>query len=208
MPQSNQEYTAWRFKSFDNNYECELPPDVRAEFRRPKRARVLRYPSDPGSLRRLILSGFVVLAVIAGGIATWTQQQSKEPVKTGKAISEPIPAPTSQRTLITPMPTPEPAPTPHTSWQSYIAAHQAPRAMLVKLSPPRAQLVRLPDWNVGETRPVMMPYNIEVLARYKGRLTSEAILPTDGNSIGDTWAVGDNVWVWLVAPGTSTAQMG
>jgi hypothetical protein len=52
----------------------------------------------------------------------------------------------------------------------------------------------------------MMPYNIEVLARYKGRLTSEAILPTDGNAIGDTWAVGDNVWVWLVAPGTSTAQ--
>jgi hypothetical protein len=66
--------------------------------------------------------------------------------------------------------------------------------------------VRLPDWNVGETRPVMMPYNIEVLTRYKGRLTSEAILPTDGNAIGDTWAVGDNVWVWLVAPGTSTAQ--
>jgi hypothetical protein len=34
--------------------------------------------------------------------------------------------------------------------------------------------VRLPDWNVGETRPVMMPYNIEVLARYNA--SSFAIL--------------------------------
>jgi len=71
--------------------------------------------------------------------------------KTNKAISQVL-AP--QPTPILPAShsaVPVPEPTPRTSWQSYLAAQQtrAPRTALVKLPPPRAQLVRLPEWRVG-----------------------------------------------------------
>jgi hypothetical protein len=51
-----------------------------------------------------------------------------------------------------------------------------------------------------------MPYGIQALARYKGRLENEAMLPADGNAIGDAWAVGDNFWIRLLAPGAARAD--
>ena len=43
MNRINQESVAGRFQSspYDAGYECEPPPDVRAELNRPKRARIL-----------------------------------------------------------------------------------------------------------------------------------------------------------------------
>jgi hypothetical protein len=32
------------------------------------------------------------------------------------------------------------------------------------------------------------------------------MLPVIGSAIGDAWAVGDNLWIWLVTPGTGAAQ--
>jgi hypothetical protein len=92
--------------------------------------------------------------------------------------------------------------------QSILAAQQtrAPRAVLVKLPPPKAHLVRLPECKVGERRPVMMPYNVEVLATYKGQLAAEWMLPSSGNAQGDTWVVGDTPWVWIWAPGAVQAD--
>jgi hypothetical protein len=72
----------------------------------------------------------------------------------------------------------------------------------MKLPPPRAQLVSS-EWKVGEIRAVMMPYNLEVLATYKGRLASEEMLPQGGNAIGDTWTIGDQNRVWITAPDAS-----
>jgi hypothetical protein len=77
---------------------------------------------------------------------------------------------------------------------------------LIKLPPPRAQLVRLPEWRIGEQRPVMMPYNLEVLATYRGRLGSENMLPSSGNMLGDMWVVGDTPWLWVTAPGATRAD--
>jgi hypothetical protein len=76
---------------------------------------------------------------------------------------------------------------------------------LVKLPPPRAQLVRLPEWKLGEEWQLIMPYGLKVLGRYKGRLDAEWMLPAGGNAIGDRWAIGDNLWVWITAPGASNA---
>jgi hypothetical protein len=57
---------------------------------------------------------------------------------------------------------------------------------------------------VGEERPVMMPYNLEILvATYKGRLESENMLPSSGNQLGDTWVVGETPWAWIWAPGAA-----
>src|SRR5262249_61763746 len=53
-----------------------------------------------------------------------------------------------------------------------------------------AQLVRLPEWKVGEQRQLIMHYGLKVLGRYKGRLDAQWMLPTSGSQIGDTWAVG------------------
>jgi hypothetical protein len=110
-------------------------------------------------------------------------------------------------------PTPTPGPSvsrPESSARApeelFRPATTAPRAVLVKLPPPRAELVRLPEWRIGEERPVMMPYNLEVRATYKGRLGSEKLLPLEGNQLGDMWVVGDTPWIWLWAPGAATAS--
>jgi hypothetical protein len=170
-----------------------------AELGRPRRARVIGHPERSGVDRatetRLILLAFAVLMFAAGTIAIWRQPNSPPVDQKGP--------PSPQQSA-----TPIPMQISRTSWQSDLAAHQAsaPRAELVKLPTPRAQLIKLPEWRVGETWTVMMPYGVEALAKYKGRLLSEDMLPRSGNIIGDAFAVGDNVWLWIVAPGTSAAQ--
>jgi hypothetical protein len=186
MPQSGQEHTARRFQSFDtaldsenasprsrDDYECELPPEVRAELNRPKRPRILggakRATLDPAVKGRLYLV-IIVAALVLGGTALgpWRQWDA-ERAQDRKAISHPL--------------APQPAPVPTVNpWRAQLALHPeqfpyanaAPRAALVKLPPPRAQLVRLPEWRVGETRPVLMPYNLEVSATYGGQLDQRA----------------------------------
>jgi hypothetical protein len=76
---------------------------------------------------------------------------------------------------------------------------------LVKLPRPWVQLLRWPEWKLGEERQLIMPYGLKVLGRYKSRLDAEWMLPASGNAIGDTWAIGDNLWVWITAPGASNA---
>jgi hypothetical protein len=71
------------------------------------------------------------------------------------------------------------------------------------MSAPRAQLVRLPPWRLDEQRLIMMPDGMQVLARNRGRLPAEYLLPTERNTVGDAWAVGQNLCVWLVAPGAA-----
>ena len=53
---------------------------------------------------------------------------------------------------------------------------------------------------------MMMPYNLEVLVTYKGRLGSESMLPSSGNALGGMWVVGDNAWLWVAAPGAAQAD--
>ena len=59
---------------------------------------------------------------------------------------------------------------------------------------------------MGEQRPVTIPYGVKVLARYKGQLGSEEMLPASGNALGDMWVVGDNAWLWITAPGAARAD--
>jgi hypothetical protein len=165
-------------------------------------------PSTPLTPRYFL---FFVAMVIIGGVAgnLWRQWDT-ERVKTNKAISRPS---------LTPQPTPTPAPTPGParSWKEYLANNppapraelvkSAPRAELIKLPTPRAQLVRdLPPLIAGRQYRATMPYlALEVLATYKGRLGSENMLPRSGNTLGDTWVVGETPWVWIWAPGAHQA---
>jgi len=54
---------------------------------------------------------------------------------------------------------------------------------------------------VGTERQLLMPYGLKVLGRLKGRLDAEWMLPASGNA----WAIGDNLWAWITAPGASNA---
>ena len=42
-----------------------------------------------------------------------------------------------------------------------------------------------------------MPYGLEVLATYRGRLAREGMLPSSGNELGDLWIVDRTPWVWI-----------
>jgi hypothetical protein len=197
MNRINKESVARRFQSFDT----ELPDEVRVEFARSKRSRVVdrSQPIDRNTLwlAGAILSGAIILAL---GMGAGGRRETQQPAPTlepnsaakPRQIGVPTLAPTIDR---------KPA-----SGSEVVATPYAPRATLVKWAPPRAILVRLPQWRIGEERPVMMPYGLQVAALLKGRLPSTEMLPTSGNALGDTWVIGDSAWVWIVAPGAGTAN--
>src|SRR5215469_14948500 len=120
----------------------------------------------------------------------------------------PSPTPTLQPT---PASTPVPlSPGSADRWKAYLAEQQTnapraelvkpvPRAELLKLPTPRAQLVLSP----GKQYTATMPYGIEVSATYRGSLGAESMLPQSGNALGDTWIIGQTPWVWVVAPGAA-----
>jgi hypothetical protein len=75
----------------------------------------------------------------------------------------------------------------------------------VKLPQLRAQSISLPEWKVAETRPVTVPYNLEVLATFRAWRPLHGDLPSHPNQIGDMYLVGNVPFVWLFAPGASRA---
>jgi len=188
-----EENSARRIKSFDT----VLPDEARVEFSRPKRPRMVGglLPPD-GSILWLagaIVFGAVTLAVAIGLAGRHEAQQRVPEVSAMPGISVQQPAATS---ALDSMPAPS----------AERAVVRAPRATLVKPPPPRAVLVRLPQWRIGEERPVMMPYGLEVAARLKGKLPFGDMLPMSGNEVGDTWVIGDSAWVWVTAPGAGSAK--
>jgi hypothetical protein len=84
---------------------------------------------------------------------------------------------------------------------------RAPRTTLVKLPPPRAQLVGdLPPLIPGGRYLMTMPYqNLEVLGVYLGEKASIDDLPSHPNKIGDMYLVNGVPWIWLFAPGATRA---
>jgi hypothetical protein len=84
---------------------------------------------------------------------------------------------------------------------------RVPHATLVKLPPPRAQLVSdLPPPVQGQQYLATMPYdNLEVLATFRGWLKSQDDLPSHPNQIGDMYVINGVSFVWLFAPGASRA---
>ena len=207
-----EEKPARRIQSFDT----VLPDEVRVEFTRRKRARIVGRLEPPDGntlwLAGAIVFGAIILAVAIGLAGRHEAQHlvpdvsavpgipAKQPAATPEPASAATPTQTAVSTL-TPTLGPTRGPRPELA-----AAPYAPRATLVKLPPPRAVLVRLPQWRIGEERPVMMPYGLEVAARLKGKLPSADMLPMSGNAIGDTWVIGDSAWVWVAMPGANSAN--
>jgi hypothetical protein len=67
---------------------------------------------------------------------------------------------------------------------------------------PRAKLVRLPDWTIGQHYWARMPYGQTILTTYRGDLPSERMLPYDGSvRLGDMRMVQGTPWVFTIARG-------
>jgi len=197
-------------------FDTVLPDEVRVEFTRPKRPRVLDQLEPPHGntlwLAGAIVFGTIILAIAIGFAGRHEAQQVVPdvsavpgmPVKQPAATGEPTSVATLTQTGVATL-TPTLGPTRGPGSELAVAPY-APRAELVRLPPPRAQLIGLPEWRIGEERSVTMPYGLKVAARLKGKLPSTDMLPTFGNAIGDTWVIGDSAWVWVAAPGTGSAN--
>jgi hypothetical protein len=232
MSQSNQEKVARRFQAIDTepSYECELPDDVRAEFARPKRPRILERPVQAPPDRRGLLKWLAAFGlpalILACVISSWQRERASAPerAKTNPAISVPTPLPTPQPITPSAQPTPGQA----RSWAEYIAQHPdqfpyrpapALRATLVQSRAPRAILVKLPTpgtESAGDVSPLVvgqhylatMPYDngLQVLTTFKGWLPSQDDLPSHPNAIGDMYLVKNVPFVWVFAPNATHAD--
>jgi hypothetical protein len=150
-------------------FECELPPRVRREFKGRFFSR------EPRKKER---SWVLIGALGVFGLAATLGYLAHSPQEADKPAPATIQAP------------------PILEWKG------APRAQLVKSLAPRAQLVALPVWQVGEARQLQMPYGLKILGRLRGFVLDQSQLPA-GASIGDTYLVAGVPWVWLTVPGTS-----
>ena len=166
-------------------FDCELPDDALDELLMPKRAKTLSRPSNASDRRRLIMLAVLVLVLVAIIVAIALMRYQAPTVT---PTVQPTASPQSTPALVQPI-------------QPHVSA--PPRAQLLKLPPPRATLVALPEWHVGEQRRLLMPYGLEVVGRLRGHSEDELYLPTKGNTIGDTWLVENTPWIWLTVPGTT-----
>lgn len=200
----------------NSSFECVLPPEARRELLElPKLTRPLlarpratvdraNRESAPGRRKPGKPAGWIVLAlltalVLASNVYFYRARPIATAVKP-TPVSTPQNLPKAELTLpalraeLVRLPAP----------RAELVRMPAPRAELVKPHPPRALPVNGPgEVMIGEDKLLDLPSGLEALARYKGSLTNESEHPVSGNSIGDTWAVGSHLWLWLVEPGTS-----
>ena len=172
---------------YQPGYDCPLPEGVLDELlgkRLPPRA-TERQPAVWKRVLHLLAWLSVPIALVALLCAILTALHDKPATRPSMLVQAPSvqPAPAVEHVVEQPL--------------------LAPRAQLLKLPPPRATLVALPEWHVGETRRLLMPYGLEVVGRLRGHSEDELYLPTSGNTIGDTWLVENTPWVWITVPGTT-----
>jgi hypothetical protein len=149
MRQPQQENVAWRFAP--DQFDCELPEDLRRRFGTPKRARILIRPPNPpqkrswpDSVRQSVPAilgiGALVFVVALIGLGSWLSRDQHGQPATQESIARQREVETQAARALDALKNPAPAPAPQST--------PAPRAQLVKLPPPRAQLVSLPEWKV------------------------------------------------------------
>jgi hypothetical protein len=162
-----------------SNFDCELPPEVRAELVPPRRSQILQRPAPDHAFRsRLVLASLAILMGV-GGIAT--------------VITQPI---TSQRIAAQPTPTPASTPTP---------PHLETAPLLV--SSPNDERFFVPE--VRRTKylhQIQMPYGETLIAHYLGDLPDQEALPQTGNHIGDEYSIGSYRFVWVAPYGADAGH--
>src|SRR5262245_1936645 len=94
MPKAKQDFTAGRI--LPSQFDCEPPPDIREELRRPRRAQILLRPQ---TTERLGIWGWVLAALLCVSLLEVVmynysrQQQSAAPAVEVKPTPQPQPTP-------------------------------------------------------------------------------------------------------------------
>lgn len=186
------------------SYDCELPPNVRAELEvpPPRRPQILEKPApDPAFRSRLVLALLAILMVVGGFVMVLTQPPrvtQEKPAVQPSPIPVPVVQPTPVQSPIPPVPTPErlePAPAPVAQPEVRRAELVTRRAELVSLPAPRAKLVAIP---LGSWTQLIMPDGSREYALFRGVVPSGSMLPAAG-APGDLYIAGDTgyAWVWI-----------
>jgi hypothetical protein len=130
-----------------------------------------------------------ILAVVVGSIiATLLLGQALERLRqTGRETIAP-PAP------IQALPQPTPARQPQPVFRPVF-------------DPPRAQLVRLPPWRVGEARLVTMPDGRLVVATYRGGVPSMDSLLSRSAQSGDAYWINDSRSLWILTTPIGSSRL-
>jgi hypothetical protein len=180
MTTRQQDNTARRFDP--NLFDCELPPNARAEFFSPQRPRVLVPPESPkkpsaGNPRRSFgLWAWLAFALVCVALANW-----KRPTAATTAQS-----PSTTQVQSTPTPA--------------LVSTPAPRAELVPVPVRRGILYRLPWQEIGVYKWYELPAawgGGSVWARYLGTKEYFSQIPPNPTP-GDLWNVieGNASWIY------------
>jgi hypothetical protein len=106
-----------------------------------------------------------------------------------------------QKTNASPAPTALPQPTPARQPQPVFQ----PTPLF---SPaPRAELVRLPSWRVGEARPIQMPDGRLVVATYRGGVPSMDSLLSRSAQPGDAYWLADSRSLWILTTPIGSSRL-
>ena len=155
-----------------------------------------------------VVCGALVLIIVGQElerlrIATPSRIGSPQP-----ALQQPLTPAVPEHTAPVVQPTPAPPPGWNADGTGYGRAGvigqptqmSLPRAILVKLPPPRAQFVAPPlGWHWNQT----LPYGKRIAATYRGHAQSLADLPKTGNAPGDSYITAQGVyWFWTRPSGS------
>jgi hypothetical protein len=173
-------------------FECELPPPVRQELFKPKKPKIVNW------------TAVVQLAVILGVLTIWSLFLKYPPAPDPKdqAIMQRIIAATSvQLSQSTPVAT-HPVFTPPDARKARREQGFLSFEDYSNPPAPKAELIKLPAWQIGETRPMQMRYGEVVNATLRGQVDSYNQLPRRGQ-LGDMWIVDGTPWIWTHPSGSA-----
>jgi hypothetical protein len=134
-------------------------------------------------MRPLLIALGTLLAMLLVGQTLEHFRQTNQ-----KTIASPVPAPIQALPLPTPAPQPQPVFRP-------------------VYDPPRAQLVRLPPWRVGEARPIQMPDGRLVVATYRGGVPSMDSLLSRSAQPGDAYWLADSRSLWILTTPIGSSRL-
>jgi hypothetical protein len=169
----------------NTRYECELPIRVRQEIFRPKREKPRAYSVLKFTAYLLCITVALIAALMVRPSSFYqreTASKNRETIRRAIAAAGVSPAPT-------PIVITQPLPFPQT-----FSDYSNPA--------PKAELIKLPAWRIGETRAVQMRYGEIVNATLQGQVDSYNQLPRHGQ-LGDAWIVAGTPWIWTHPSGSA-----
>ena len=190
----------YQSRSFDDQFDRELPQEARTELSRelplpktnrksaptpPPPKKVINRPPPTKRGRGAAILGAV--AIVALSLYAVSSHRGGPSIPTAPPESRSVPTPSSQSVEV------RRALPPPSVIEVRRALPAVPRAL-----PVTSQVSPMWNW-----QPVRMPDGTLVQVSYQGERPSSAALPTRGRFIGEEWSTGNTSWIWMTPAGAS-----